>query len=185
MKINLGAGKDILPGFINHDLTNLPGIQVVHDLNQYPWPWKDNVATEIKVHDVLEHLQAFLKAMEEIHRILLPGGLCHISVPYWNSWCAHSDPTHVRSFHETTFCFFDPSTSFCQSRPYYTKARFKIISEKLILAPFSPYFSLPGINNYEVENKALKKIIGLVGNYFISNLIHGLHLTLQKEKTTV
>jgi len=183
VKLNLGAGADILPSYINHDIANLPGIEVVHDLNQYPWPWNENTVHEIKANDVLEHLRNFTRAMEEIHRILVPGGKCHLRVPYWNSCCAHGDPTHQRSFHETTFYFFDPSTAYCQNRPYYTGARFRIVSEKFLLVPFSPYYSLPGIKHLHIKNKMLKKVVGIIGNYFVSNLIHGLLLTLQKEKS--
>ncbi len=38
--LNLGAGKDIVDGYINHDIVELPGIDIVHDLNVFPWPWE-------------------------------------------------------------------------------------------------------------------------------------------------
>ena len=114
MKIHLGAGRDILTGYINHDLVALLGIDVVHNLNHYPWPWADSSVEEIRVFNVLEHLDDFMKAMEEISRILAPGGHCHISVPYWNSWCVPADPTHKRGFQEITFRFFDPESIYCQ-----------------------------------------------------------------------
>jgi SAM-dependent methyltransferase len=181
VKVNLGAGSDILPGFVNHDLVALPGIDVVHNLNQYPWPWADGSVDEIKMYDVLEHLDDFMKAMEEISRILAPGGRCRISVPYWNSWCTYADPTHKRGFHELTFRFFDPESPYCKERPYYTKARFNIIEEKFIVVPFSPYFALPGMGEITVRRKLSKRLIGLIGNYFISNLIQGIQLVLQKS----
>lgn len=180
MKVNLGAGSDILTGYINHDLLALPGIDVVHNLNQYPWPWADGSIEEIKMFDVLEHLDNFMQAMEEIFRVLMPGGHCLVSVPYWNSWCAYADPTHKRGFHEITFRFFDPESIYCQERPYYTRARFKIVYEEFIVAPFSPYFSIPGVAEISVSRAWSKNVIGLIGNYFISNLIHDLRLTLKK-----
>ena len=180
MKIHLGAGRDILTGYINHDLVALLGIDVVHNLNHYPWPWADSSVEEIRVFNVLEHLDDFMKAMEEISRILAPGGHCHISVPYWNSWCVPADPTHKRGFHEITFRFFDPESIYCQERPYYTNARFKVITEQFILAPFGPYFALPGVGEVTISRSWSKRVIGLIGNYFISNLIHDLRLVLEK-----
>ena len=59
MKLNLGAGNDILDGFENHDITKLPGIDVVFDLNQYPWPWNDDAFEEVVANDLLEHLDNF------------------------------------------------------------------------------------------------------------------------------
>lgn len=180
MKVNLGAGSDILAGYVNHDLVALPGVDVVHNLNQYPWPWADGTIDEIKMYDVLEHLDDFMKAMEELFRILAPGGRCRVSVPYWNSWCAYADPTHKRGFHEVTFRFFDPESVYCKERPYYTPARFKVVEEKFILVPFSPYFGLPGIGEIAVSRTLSKRVVGLIGNYFISNLIQDLQLVLEK-----
>ncbi len=180
VKVNLGAGADILAGYVNHDLFGLPGIDVIHNLNQYPWPWADGSVDEIKMYDVLEHLDDFMKAMEELFRILAPGGRCLISVPYWNSWCAHADPTHKRGFHEITFRFFDPEFVYCKERPYYTQARFKVVEEKFILVPFSPYFELPGVGEIAVSRTLSKRVVGLIGNYFISNLIQDLQLVLEK-----
>ena len=39
MKLNLGAGNDIRSDFVNHDVADLLAIDIVHDLNSYPWPW--------------------------------------------------------------------------------------------------------------------------------------------------
>lgn len=180
LNLNLGAGTDILSGWINHDVAALPGIDCVHDLNVRPWPWESGSVAEIKIYDVLEHLKDLIPSIEEIWRILQPGGICRVSVPYWNSWCAAADPTHQRAFHEITFQFFDPASPYCRSRPYYSTARFSIIEEEFILAPFSPYFSLPGVGEFAVKRRAAKRIIGLMGNYFISNLIHDLRIVLRK-----
>ena len=73
-KINLGAGREIKDGFINHDITRLDGIDVVHDLNVFPWPWDDCSMDYILMQDVLEHLDDIVKPMNELHRILKPGG---------------------------------------------------------------------------------------------------------------
>ena len=47
MKLNLGAGNDIRDGFINHDISQLPGIDVTFDINKYPWPWDDSSFDEV------------------------------------------------------------------------------------------------------------------------------------------
>jgi hypothetical protein len=180
MKLNLGAGTDILPGWVNHDIAALPGIDVVHDLNQYPWPWADGSVQEIKAFDLLEHLDDFMAAMEELWRIMAPRGRCRINVPYWNSWSVAADPTHRRGFHEVRFQFFDPASPYCKARPYYTHARFRVAEEQFILSPFTPYWSLPGVGEVSVGGYVAKKIVGLIGNYFVSNLIQDLRVVLEK-----
>jgi len=178
-KINLGAGADIKKDFINHDIVALKNIDSVHDLNKYPWPWADNSIDEVLASDVLEHLNDFITPMEEIYRILKPGGKTIIKVPYWNSSSASIDPTHKRGFHELTFSFFDPSKPYCKLRPYYTSARFTIISETFVLNPFQPYFKIPFISNLKIKNKISKKIIGFIGNT-LNNIILDLEIELKK-----
>lgn len=179
MRINLGAGSDIRAGYINHDIVGLPNIDVVHDLNIYPWPWASGSCDELIAKDVLEHLNEFIPAMEEIHRILKPDGVAKIKVPYWNGWSCQADPTHKRGFHELTFQFFNPASVYCKERHYYTNARFHIDEEVFVLAPFSPYFGIPGLGEVRIRNRRLRRITGLVGNT-LSNIILDLELVLRK-----
>lgn len=179
LKINLGAGNDIRQNYLNHDIVKLSKIDVVHDLNVFPWPWGNDSCQEILMKDVLEHLDNPIKALEELHRILVVGGTVHISVPYWNSANAHIDPTHRKGFHEHTFHFFDPRTSYCQERPYYSKARFEIKREVFIISPFVPYIQMPGLKMIRIENHFLKRIIGIIGNTF-SNIILDLIVEMKK-----
>lgn len=178
-KLNLGAGKDIRPDYVNHDIASIEGIDEVHDLNDLPWPWPDDRFSEIEAIDVLEHLDNFFPVMEEIHRVLKPKGVIRIKVPYWNSAYFHIDPTHKQSIHEMTFHFMDPNKKLCQTRDYYTKARFHILEETYVLIPFLPYLPLPFVGTVKIKNKIAKRIIGFIGN-FISNIILDLEVTLRK-----
>ena len=178
-KINLGAGADIRHGFVNHDIAALTGIDVVHDLNQTPWPWAENSADEIVAKDLIEHLDDFMAAMEEIHRILVPGGIAKIKVPYWNSVSRYADPTHQRGFHEITFQFFDPTSVYCQERHYYTHARFLVLEESFVVAPFTPYFAIPGVGERRIRGRWAKRFVGLIGNV-LSNIILDLEVVLKK-----
>lgn len=180
-KLNIGAGFDIKKDYVNHDIANLQNIDVVHDLNKFPWPWDDNYFEEIIAKDVIEHLNEFIKTIEEIYRITRIGGVVKIQVPYWNSWAAQADPTHRRGFHEYTFRFFDPNSSFCKERPYYSHARFKIIEEAFVIIPLSPYFPLPYLSRkIIIKNSFLKRVLGFISNH-ISNIIIDIQLTLEKQ----
>ena len=110
VRLHLGCGNNPKLGWINHDLVALPRVDVVHDLNDRPWPWADNEFDEVWAKDVLEHLPDTIQTMEELYRITKPGASTYIAVPYWNSWEAITDPTHVRQFNEFTFNFFDPKS---------------------------------------------------------------------------
>jgi SAM-dependent methyltransferase len=181
VRLNLGAGSDLKEGWINHDIVQLPGIDVVHDLNNFPWPWDDNSIDEIYMKDVLEHLPDTIRVMEEIYRICKPGAKIYIAVPYWNSYEAVTDPTHKSYFNEFTFDFFDPGKRRCRTRPYYTNARFKIVKLGFGLSFFRPYIQLPIISKYfVVYNNIIKWFIGLLASVF-NNIIVGLEVYLEKE----
>ena len=49
MKLHIGCGNDIKKDWINHDIVKLKGVDVVHDLSQYPWPWSDGTFEEIYI----------------------------------------------------------------------------------------------------------------------------------------
>jgi len=75
---------------------------VVHDLNQLPYPFDDNMFDEIHAYEVLEHLgtqgdyRFFFDQFSELHRILKPGGWLIGSSPNWDNVWAWSDPGHTR-----------------------------------------------------------------------------------------
>ena len=55
-RLNLGCGRKIFKNSVNLDRVKLDGVDVVHDLNKFPYPFKDESFDEIKALAVLEHL---------------------------------------------------------------------------------------------------------------------------------
>jgi SAM-dependent methyltransferase len=141
-RLHLGCGNEILAGWVNHDVAALPGVDVVHDLNEYPWPFETGTFDEIRMHHVLEHLESPVRVIEELHRIARTGGTVRVRVPYWNSPDWASDPTHRTAFNEYTFDYFDPSTRHGRERPYYSTARFAIRSKTFWIKPAVLYVAV-------------------------------------------
>ena len=138
IKINIGAGTDIQPGYINVDMAELDGIDVVHNLMNYPWPFEDNSASEIRAIDVLEHLPPYIgeehgviKFINECWRILKTGGELYIQTPGWRAEFLWIDPTHVRGFDVQSMDFFDPEKPFGQSTGFYSPHKFSVRAEEL------------------------------------------------------
>jgi len=78
MKLNLGAGSYILEGYINIDIRNAPGIDLVWDLRK-PLPYEPEYVEEILAYHVVEHLdRADLPEILEGWRTLLKKGGCLI-----------------------------------------------------------------------------------------------------------
>jgi SAM-dependent methyltransferase len=125
-KLHLGCGTIILANYVNVDHVALPGVDTVHDLTRFPWPFADQQFEEVVLVDILEHLPSVPRTMEEIHRVTKPGGRVLVRVPYYNSTDASGDPTHVHLFNECTLDFLDPGRLMGKERAYYSTARFHI-----------------------------------------------------------
>lgn len=82
VKLNLGCGGQKAEGYINVDLYN-PARDLTCDLTKFPYPFKDCSASEIVMNHVIEHLSWRLteRVLEEVYRILTPGGMFKISYP--------------------------------------------------------------------------------------------------------
>jgi SAM-dependent methyltransferase len=126
--VNLGCGKVRIPDSIGVDRVKIENyVDVVHDLDNVPYPFQNNSINEIHMYHVLEHLHDPIKKLEEIHRILKPGGALYIRVPHFSSMGAFTDITHVRPFSYYSFDCFEKNNY----QHFYTKVEFKIVSKEI------------------------------------------------------
>ena len=126
-KLNLGCGSDIKKGYINLDKAKVNGVDVVHDIDATPWPFKANYFVEVYARDVVEHTKDLFKTMQEIHRICKKNALVRIIVPYWHSSGAFY-PNHNYFFNIDGMKFFTQA-----ERTYDNYFGFKM--EKIDLIP--------------------------------------------------
>lgn len=82
-KLNLGCGQDVRAGYVNIDVRRLPGVDIVHDLVSFPWPFLDESVAEILMLDFFEHIPYGKNGsvIDESWRVLRPGGTLTIQVP--------------------------------------------------------------------------------------------------------
>lgn len=85
VRLNLGCGPKLLPGYVNVDLANnWSGVQpdVVADVTA-PLPFDDNYADEVHAYHVLEHLLRWKveDCLREWTRVLRPGGQLILEMP--------------------------------------------------------------------------------------------------------
>jgi SAM-dependent methyltransferase len=67
-------------------------------------PFPDDSIQSVISHHALEHIgPGLMTLIDEVHRVLVPGGLFRIIVPAFPSHSAVADPTHVRYFCEGTW----------------------------------------------------------------------------------
>lgn len=95
IKLDIGCGKNKKTGFIGVDSIAFDGVDKVMDVRQ-PWDYADNSVTEVHSSHFVEHLTAKERThfVNELYRVLIPGGKATIITPHWNSNRAYGDPTH-------------------------------------------------------------------------------------------
>lgn len=104
--LHLGCGTRSREGCLNVDCAELPGVDVVWDLNSYPWPFATGAWQHVVAHHVLEHLDDAVRAVSELHRILAPGGKAEVRVPHMAGCGAWNNPTHQHFFTRRSFDYF-------------------------------------------------------------------------------
>lgn len=54
-KLNLGCGRNPLPDYVNIDIVNYPGVNIVYDISKLNDVVAESIADEILAKDVIEH----------------------------------------------------------------------------------------------------------------------------------
>jgi SAM-dependent methyltransferase len=120
-KINLGSGKDFRADYLNIDIDEYWGPDILADVSgDFPTGGRGRYATnrfgeidiahgafdEIICRDVLEHVPDLVRTMTNCLSLLKVGGLFNILVPYDLSYGAWQDPTHIRAFNERSWLYY-------------------------------------------------------------------------------
>jgi 2-polyprenyl-3-methyl-5-hydroxy-6-metoxy-1,4-benzoquinol methylase len=124
--LELGCGSEKMPGAIGVDINPQSAADVIHDLDQFPYPFADSEFDRIICREVLEHVNNFVRTLEEIWRLGKPGARVEISGPFMSSVNFFSDPTHKRAFTSRSFDYFIEGTKSFNYR--YSHARFMLLS---------------------------------------------------------
>ena len=102
-----------------------------------------NFFDEIYLDNCLEHLNDVIAVIEELFRILKPGGKVKIIVPYFRSLWAFGDITHKNFFTVRSLDIFNVNSDIAKKYDY-SKARFTI--EGIVF-------------NETLQNRFLKRIV--------------------------
>lgn len=121
-----GAGRQILDlgmqsgrkfsGSVGVDIRPGPNVDVLHDLNTFPYPFPDDSFDLIICRHVLEHLRDLDKVLDEIWRIARPGARLVVEVPHFTNVEAFRHWQHVRFFTAGSFDFFGPTNTNYRAR---------------------------------------------------------------------
>ena len=104
--LDVGCGRNKTPGAIGIDANPKTDADVIHDLEDVPYPFAENEFDEIICRHVIEHVPDVMAFVTELYRITKPGGRITIVTPHYSSPDWPSDPTHRNHFNCYSFrCF--------------------------------------------------------------------------------
>jgi predicted SAM-dependent methyltransferase len=110
MKLNLGCGNHKLDGYVNCDVEAACAPDRIVDLERIPWPFESDIAEEVVLSHVLEHVGAktetYLAIIRELYRVCRDGATVKIAVPHPRHDDFITDPTHVRPILPEQFKMF-------------------------------------------------------------------------------
>lgn len=108
--VHVGCRDMKEPLWVGIDWKQHPGVDIVHDLEKFPYPIQSGSCITIKATHVAEHIspKLFFKWMDELWRMLKPDGQLVLSAPYAGSLAYWADPTHVTGITEITLQHLDP-----------------------------------------------------------------------------
>lgn len=111
LKLNLGCGNKIKKDFVNVDKFEIFNPDVIHDLEEFPYPFDNNSTNFILLSHVLEHIggnfETFNNIIKELYRISANNCIIEIRVPHPRHDDYLSDPSHVRPITDMTLELYD------------------------------------------------------------------------------
>ena len=133
LDLDVGCGIHKHPGAIGIDVNPASNADVICDLDRFPYPFADHSFHRIRAIHVIEHLTDVIRAMEEFHRLLKPGGRLRIETPHCSDFSSFCDPTHKHHLNSFSFRYFGENHG---GFGYYTNAKFREISVRVKLLAF-------------------------------------------------
>src|SRR5258705_3877774 len=92
--LDIGCGTNKVAGAIGMDVNPRTAADVIHDLDDLPYPFADDEFDEVIGRHVIEHVRAPMAVMFELLRITRNGGGGKLVAPHWNHPDLATDLTH-------------------------------------------------------------------------------------------
>jgi SAM-dependent methyltransferase len=143
--LDVGCGTNKYPGSIGVDRNPRTRADVLCDLDHFPYPFVSNIFDELRAVHVIEHVSDVIRAMEEFHRLVRPGGRIFIVTPHYTDFSSFCDPTHKWHLNSYSFRYFGQDNA---GYGYYSPAKLKEISVQVKLLALWRYLGFELLVNH-------------------------------------
>lgn len=142
--LDVGCGVRKHPGAIGLDRNPASVADVLADLDQFPYPFRDSSFDEVRAVHVIEHVADVIRTMEEFHRLARPAGRVFLATPHYTDFSSFCDPTHRWHLNSYSFRYFGEDNA---GFGYYSPVRFREISVRLKLLSLWRYLGFEWLVN--------------------------------------
>ncbi|MEV7981763.1 glycosyltransferase [Streptomyces sp. NPDC086519] len=105
LALDLGAAHRKPPGYLGVDQRPMDGVDIVARLPE-PLDLPDDSVGVLRAVDFLEHVPEKIPLINELYRLLAPGGMLLTFTPSSDGRGAYQDPTHVAYYNENSFWYY-------------------------------------------------------------------------------
>ncbi|KFF95754.1 glycosyl transferase family 2 [Streptomyces scabiei] len=105
LALDLGAAHRKPPGYLGVDQYARDGVDIIATLPA-PLDLPDDSVGLLRAVDFLEHVPAKVPLINELYRLLAPGGMLLTLTPSSDGRGAYQDPTHVAYYNENSFWYY-------------------------------------------------------------------------------
>ncbi len=119
--LDVGCGRNKRPGAIGVDYNADTAADALADINGGRLPFRDSVFDRVELIHVIEHVENVVQTIEELHRVLKPGGVLRMETPHYTDFSSFCDPTHRWHLNSFSFRYFTEEGGFS----YYSRSRMR------------------------------------------------------------
>jgi SAM-dependent methyltransferase len=123
--LDIGCGANKVAGAIGMDINPRTSADVIHDLDDLPYPFADDSFDQVIGRHVIEHVANPLAVMGELHRITRAGGMVKLVAPHWTNPDFATDLTHRNHLNSYSFRNLTENRAVFE---FYTDVRFRQLS---------------------------------------------------------
>src|SRR5215813_6256064 len=175
--LDIGCGANKVPGAIGMDINPRTAADVIHDLDNLPYPFSDDEFDEVIGRHVIEHVRDPMAVMSELHRITRNGGVVKLVAPHWTNPDFATDLTHRNHLNSYSF------RNLIEGREvftFYTETRFRQRKTRVTLPNLWKLFGLElliNLDNFYPRMRFLRKF----WEQYINAIVRGKEIIFELE----
>lgn len=142
VSLELGCGnRKRHKNAVGIDMIEYEGVDIQGDVYEVLKKIPDNRISAVYSYHFFEHVEDVKGLVNEVARVLVPGGCFLVVVPHFSNPYFYSDYTHLNHFGLYSFSYFSQDNIFSRIVPHYQKTiNFKLETVELIFKSPRPFY---------------------------------------------